>query len=41
MSIAQGQPGVSMNDVTDSRRIDALTGNAAFNGTRVAVRSIL
>ena len=41
MSIAEGQPGVSMNDVTDSRRIDALTGNAAFNGTRVAVRSIL
>ena len=39
MSIAQGQPGVSMNDVTDSGRIDALTGNAAFNGTRVAVRA--
>ena len=39
MSVAQGQPGVSMNDVTDSGRIDALTGNAAFNGTRVAVRA--
>jgi anaerobic selenocysteine-containing dehydrogenase len=39
MSIAEGQPGVSMNDVTDSGRIDALTGNAAFNGTRVAVRA--
>ncbi len=37
MSIAESQPGVSMNDVTDSHRIDALTGNAAFNGTRVAV----
>jgi len=39
MSIAEGQPGVSMNDVTDSGRIDALTGNAAFNGTRVAVKA--
>lgn len=39
LSVAQGQPGVSMNDVTDSQRIDALTGNAAFNGTRVAVHA--
>ena len=38
MSVAGSQPGVSMNDVTDSQRIDALTGNAAFNGTRVAVQ---
>lgn len=37
MSVAEGQPGVSINDVTDSQRIDTLTGNAAFNGTRVAV----
>ena len=37
MSVAEGQPGVSINDVTDSQRIDELTGNAAFNGTRVAV----
>ncbi|WP_273208190.1 molybdopterin-dependent oxidoreductase [Marinobacter subterrani] len=39
MAIAQAQPGVSMNDVTDSQRIDALTGNAAFNGTRVSVQA--
>lgn len=37
MSVAHTQPGVSMNDVTDSQRVDELTGNAAFNGTRVAV----
>ncbi|MBW7469503.1 molybdopterin-dependent oxidoreductase [Marinobacter sp. F4218] len=39
MTVAESQPGVSMNDVTDSQRIDALTGNAAFNGTRVAVQA--
>lgn len=37
MSVAQAQPGVSINDVTDSQRVDELTGNAAFNGTRVSV----
>jgi anaerobic selenocysteine-containing dehydrogenase len=37
MTVAKTQPGVSMNDITDSQRVDALTGNAAFNGTRVAV----
>lgn len=38
MSIAESQPGVSINDITDGQRIDALTGNAAFNGTRVSVQ---
>jgi len=37
MSVASTQPGVSINDLTDSNRIDPLTGNAAFNGTPVAV----
>ncbi len=37
MNVAQAQPGVSMNDLTDSQRVDELTGNAAFNGTRVSV----
>lgn len=37
MKVAQAQPGVSMNDLTDSQRVDELTGNAAFNGTRVSV----
>ncbi|MFO0750561.1 MAG: molybdopterin-dependent oxidoreductase [Myxococcota bacterium] len=31
--------GASTNDVTDERRVDALSGNAAFNGTRVRVRA--
>lgn len=39
MTVAQSQPGVSINDVTDAQRIDALTGNAAFNGTRVAIQA--
>lgn len=37
MTIAAGQPGVSINSLTDSNRIDPLTGNAAFNGTPVAI----
>lgn len=39
MTVAATQPGVSINDVTDAGRVDALTGNAAFNGLRVAVRA--
>ncbi len=37
MTIAAGQPGVSINDLTDANRIDKLTGNAAFNGMPVAI----
>ena len=40
MTVAEAQPGVSINDVTDAQRIDALTGNAAFNGTQVAISAI-
>ncbi len=40
MSVAAKQPGVSMNDVTDPKRVDLLTGNAALNGTRVTVRAV-
>ena len=39
MSIASAQPGVSINDLTDSNRVDMLTGNAAFNGTPVAIKA--
>lgn len=39
MSTAESQPGVSINDVTDRQRIDVLTGNAAFNGTRVSIQA--
>jgi anaerobic selenocysteine-containing dehydrogenase len=37
MTIAATQPGVSINDLTDAGRVDTLTGNAAFNGTPVAI----
>jgi len=40
MSVAASQPGVSINDVTDPLRVDVLTGNAAFNGTPVAISSL-
>lgn len=38
MSVAATQPGVSINDLTDADRVDALTGNAALNGTPVAIK---
>ena len=38
MSVASKQPGVSINDLTDANRVDTLTGNAAFNGTPVAIK---
>lgn len=37
LATAQTRPGVSINDLTDHRRIDPLTGNAAVNGVRVSV----
>ncbi len=38
MSVAKAQPGVSINDLTDANRVDTLTGNAALNGTPVAIK---
>lgn len=37
MRTAAAQPGVSINSLTDGDRVDPLTGNAAFNGTPVAI----
>ncbi|MEE4157125.1 molybdopterin oxidoreductase family protein [Pseudomonas viridiflava] len=37
MEIAQNQPGVSANDLTDERQLDVLSGNAALNGVPVQV----
>ena len=37
MKVAQSNPGVSINDLTDDSYIDALTGNAALNGVPVKV----
>jgi anaerobic selenocysteine-containing dehydrogenase len=39
LAVAQAHAGQSINDVTDVARIDALSGNAAFNGLRVEVRA--
>jgi len=40
MSVAATQPGVSINDLTDASRVDTLTGNAALNGTPVAIKVV-
>lgn len=37
MTVASSQPGVSINSLTDPRRVDPVSGNAAFNGTPVAI----
>ncbi len=37
LPIAASRPGASINDLTDERRYDALTGTAAFSGTPVTV----
>jgi len=39
LDTAQKHAGVSINDVTDSKRLDVLTGNADFSGTRVRVET--
>jgi len=37
LSVASAHPGKSINDVTDERLVDALTGNAALSGVPVSV----
>lgn len=37
LRVARAHAGVSINDLTDDQRIDELSGNAAFSGTRVTV----
>ncbi len=37
LDIARAQPGASANDLTDERRLDALSGNAVLNGVPVEV----
>ena len=39
LETAQRHPGESINDVTDNLAIDALSGTAAFNGTKVEVEA--
>ena len=38
MGVAQAHAGVSINDLTDERAIDPLSGNAALSGVQVEVR---
>ena len=38
--VANGNPGVSMNDITDVSAIDELTGNAIVNGVPVKVEAV-
>jgi anaerobic selenocysteine-containing dehydrogenase len=40
MEIAQQYSGVSLNDLTDPKNIDHLTGNADFSGTKVKIKGI-
>ena len=37
LEVAEQHAGISINDLTDERRIDTLTGNAAFSGVPVKV----
>ena len=37
LSVAQDYAGVSLNDLTDDKRLDMLTGNAAFSGVPVHI----
>ena len=38
IKLAEENAGESINDLTDDHKIDRLTGNANFSGTRVKVR---
>jgi len=39
LSVATDHPGVSINDLTDELYIDVLSGNAAFSGVPVTLRT--
>jgi len=40
LSVASQRPGVSINDLTDDRETDPISGNAILNGTPVNVFSV-
>uniref|UniRef100_E6PEE1 Oxidoreductase, molybdopterin-binding n=1 Tax=mine drainage metagenome TaxID=410659 RepID=E6PEE1_9ZZZZ len=40
LRVASAHPGASINDLTDPRRLDELTGNAALNGTPIELRAL-
>ena len=37
MEVAENHPGVSINDLSDEKVIDKLTGNSAFSGVKVKI----
>ncbi|WP_026232271.1 molybdopterin-dependent oxidoreductase [Neolewinella persica] len=37
LEVAEASPGVSVNDITDEKLLDPITGNAAFSGQRVRI----
>ena len=39
LAVAAAHAGASLNDLTDEQSIDALSGNAAFNGVPVEVEA--
>ncbi|UBV44853.1 molybdopterin-dependent oxidoreductase (plasmid) [Deinococcus taeanensis] len=40
LHVAAASPGVSLNDLTDPHRTDALTGNAALTGTPIRIEAV-
>ena len=40
MKISKNNAGVSINDLTDNKKIDKFTGNADFSGTKVRISSV-
>ncbi len=41
LEVAQQHPGASINDLTDTQLIDAISGNAAFSGVPVMVKPLM
>ncbi len=37
MRIAESNPGINVNDITDDQVVDVLSGNAVLNGIPVSV----
>ena len=40
LSIANAHQGVSVNELTDEKFVDKLTGNAALNGVPVSIEAV-
>jgi anaerobic selenocysteine-containing dehydrogenase len=40
MEVASGQPGVSVNNLTNEKVVDELTGNAVFSGVNVSIKAL-